>query len=293
MIDENFLTKNIINTSKVTYSYKFPYEIISKYNYKEPISNKARNNFLSSLFDRLSKSDDEKLILNRPHYKIELNYAYNNKYYNINISNERIVFNNIDFEDTHGLEIIIFDLIGFQWIEMGKCKYHNTIYKIDFGSCYINTMIETFNDFVLDEGINTKKQTESKHRVINVYEIKHGYKKTVKYKISLKGRNVWLINQNMNLGSIEDFTRFYKYIKSVVILPSLLKYLQKDECSLFNYLPLEIIDIIIDMLYIIGNKEKNPPKVELFKFPINVRMLLQPFIYNRNKNYYISYNENL
>jgi len=258
MIDKEFLTENNISISKVTYSYKFPYEIIYKYQKRKEYScNEERNKFLQSIYDRLLKLDDSDLILDRPNYIIELKYFYKNKYYNININSERITFNNIDYENIGELDIIVLDLIGFNFLEMGKHEIHNIVYKIDFESYYINNNIKIYYDFILDDIVRIFKPSSiynglpPKKRLIKFYDKRY----KTKLKINLKGRNKWLIQQNMKHCSNDDFVTFYEYIKSTVILPSLLKNLQKDKYSLFNYLLPEIIDVVIKLLYIIGNKE--------------------------------------
>lgn len=251
MVTEEFLKD--INISKITYSYKFPYNY--EYKLRDKKCNKARNKFLQSIYDRLLKlNDGTNIIINRPNYIIELKYFYMTKYYNININSERIIFNNIDFENTGELEIIVLNLIGYNLIEMGKYEHHNIVYKIDFGSCYINKMIPSFNDFMFDEDINMKKQLIINNK--SVYNFKprsvyiHNNKNQSIFKINLKGRNTWLISQNMNFTkSTDEFIKFYLCMKSIVILPNLLRYLHKNKDSLFNYLLPEIIDIITNMLY--------------------------------------------
>lgn len=254
--DYEFLKDNNINISKISYSYKFPYNYKYYKNTKRVSSNYHRNKFLQSIYDRLLKlNDGSNIIINRPNYIIELNYFYKNKYYNININSDKIIFNNIDFENTGELDIIILDLIGYDLLEMGKYEHHNIVYKIDFGACYINKMIKTFDC----ENTNKFKQLEinnyafihSKKRWINVHGLMDSSQ--IEFKINLKGRNKWLIHhntKNRNDGSINDM---YKYVKSNTILPYLLKYLQTDGCSLFSYLFPEIIDIIINILKITKN----------------------------------------
>ena len=268
--DEEFLAKNNISISKITYSYKFPYEITHKYKRHEKGSspNEQRNVFLQSIYDRLLKLDGNDTILARPHYIIELRYLHKNKYYNININSERIIFNNIDFENTGELDIIVLNLIGFDLLEMGRYEHHNIVYKINFGSCYINKMIKTFNNVTKSNQTSHYEFIHSKKRWIDVYKERRSNQ--MNFKINLKGRNKLLIHQNTqnkNDGSINDL---YKYIKSVIILPSLLIYLLKDKCSLFNYLPPEIVDIIIDMLYITDEKEVCKPYN-------SIKSLLLPF----------------
>jgi len=243
--DEEFLKQNNITISKVTYSYKFPYEITYKYKCTKRGSfpNEARNKFLQSIYDRLLKLDDCDLIIDRPNFIIELKYKYKNKYYNININSESIIFNNIDYENIGELEILILNMIGYDLLEMGKYEHHNIVYKIDFGSCYINKIINVENMIK----IKTKHYTffSSKKCWINISDL---ILFQTNFKINLRGRNKWLIHQNTknrNDGSINDL---YKYIKSTIILPDLLNYLFKDNNSLFSCLPLEIINIIIDIL---------------------------------------------
>ena len=171
----SLLKENNINISKITYSYKFPYNYKYKCHERGSSRNKQRNKFLQSIYDKLLKlHDGTNIILNRPHYIIELNYFHNYKYYNININNERIIFYNIDFEDIHELEIIILNLIGFNLIEMGKYEYHNIVYRIDFGPCNINNMIQSFNDkkFTNEEQFNNNNCIfiHNKKRCINFYD---------------------------------------------------------------------------------------------------------------------------
>jgi hypothetical protein len=247
MEDENFLKENNIKISKITYSYKFPYNYKYKCSERGSSVNEERNKFLQSIYDRLLKLDDNNLILTRPHYMIELNYLYYNKYYNININNERIIFNNINIEDTSDLVFMILDLIGFESIEMSGCTYHNITYEINFGSCHINKIINISDD---------KNLSKEEQLYRNDYVLIHTNKQLVhvynritpnqaKFKIHLRGRNKWIIKQNINNGSVIDL---YRHIKSKIILPNLLRYLYKDKNSLFNHLLIEIIDIIIDIL---------------------------------------------
>lgn len=252
-VDEQFLKENNINISKITYSYKFPYNYEYKSQERGSAPNKARHDFLQSIYHRLLKLHNENnMILDRPNYIIEMKYLYKTKYYNININNERIIFNNIDFENTGELEIIVLNLIGYDLLEMGKYEHHNIVYKVDFGSCYINKTIKKFNYENMDkfEQLNTNDYAfiDSKKGWVNVHGILNS--NHVEFKINLKGRNKWLIHhntKNRNDGSINDM---YKYVKSNTILPNLLKYLQTDRYSLFSYLFPEIIDIIIDILKI-------------------------------------------
>lgn len=253
MNDDEFLKENNICISKITYSYDFPYNFLYKINKRGSSRNEERNLFLESVYDRLFKTkDDSIIVLNRPHYIIELKYFYLKKYYNININNERIVFHNIDYENIDEVNVFILDLIGYNLIEMGIYQTLNIMYRIDFKSCHINNMIETsFDDFMFDKNIDTRKQLmkdknyDSQRLSINVCNKNHN----PKFKIRLYGRNKWLILQNMKYSSTNDFIIFYKYIKSLVILPNLLKYLYKNKHSLFSCLLPEIIDIITNILY--------------------------------------------
>lgn len=255
MNDDEFLKENNIYISKITYSYDFPYNCEYKIKERGSSPNIERYDFVYFVYficDRLMRLKDNNIILNYHNYIIELKYLYNNKYYNININSERIVFYNIDYENIDGVNVFILDLIGYNLIEMGIYQTLNIIYRIDFKSCHINNMIETsFDDFMFDKNIDTRKQLiknkhhDSQRLSINVCNKNHN----PKFKIRLYGRNKWLILQNMNYSSINDFIIFYKYIKSIVILPNLLKYLYKDKHSLFSYLLPEIIDIITNILY--------------------------------------------
>jgi hypothetical protein len=111
-------------------------------------------------------------------------------------------------------------------------------------------MIKSFND----ENLSCDEQfiknniifINNGKRFIDCYDNINQRKR--KFKIRLYGRNKWLISQNRNHGSINDFVVFYKYIKNTMILPNLLRYLQKDQFSLFSYLLPEIINIIINIL---------------------------------------------
>jgi len=249
MIDENFLFENNITISKITFSYDFPYNY--KY-YKETKrgtpQNYHRDKFINSINNQLLKlCDGTNLILNRPHYIIELKYLYNNKYYNININNERIIFNNIDYNIVNDLTILILNLIGYNLIEMDKYQTYNILYKINFESCYINKYINIHYNFKSDDNDNIKINKPSyiinippKKSLIKLFNKKY----QIESKLYLKGRNKLLIQQNNKFCSDDNFIKFYKYIKSTIILPGLLQYLHNDKYSMFSYLFLEIINII-------------------------------------------------
>jgi hypothetical protein len=213
MEDGNFLKENNISISKITYSYKFPYNYKYKERERGSKCNEARNYFLHLIHDRLLKLDDSDIILDRPNFIIELKYFYKNKYYNININSERIIFNNIDYENIGELEIIILDMIGFNLIEVGKYEYHNIVYKIDFKSCYINKIIKTFNDKNIDK-LNQLYRNEyvfvqTNKRLVHVYNRINPNQ--IRFKINLRGRNKWIIHQNRNNGSINDLYKYRKY----------------------------------------------------------------------------------
>jgi len=273
MDDEIFLKENNITISKITYSYDFP----PNYKYNEHkrgyISNEQRYKFLQSIRDRLSKVDDENLSseCKNFHHKnqyfeeityshfliIELKYYYDNKNYNININNERITFHNINYEYTDEVSLIILDFIGYTVIEMGKYEIHNIVYNVNFGTCHINTMIKLTNDFITENDIirinnYDNEYSDVKYRLVKFYDKSHDPKVT----INLKGRNTWLINQNVEYCTNNDVIKFYKYMKSTVILPNFLKYLHRDNSSLFSRLPSELIDFTNNILIQENNREQ-------------------------------------
>jgi len=244
----SLLKQNAVSISKITYSYKFSQEIISKYDYKEEIYSPIKNNLLRSMHERLLVHSN--IVSDNSRNKINLRHLYNNKYYTINISHTTITFNNIDFEDIDGFNNAIFNLLDFKESDMIKNKYDRITYRIDYGSFNINSMIKSFNDQNLTEKEQFKNNNcifiHNKKRCVNYFDdIKQN---KIKLKIRLYGRNKWLISQNRNHGSIDNFVQLYKHIKNAIILPNLLIYLHKNKSSLFNYLPLEIIDIVINIL---------------------------------------------
>lgn len=276
MDDEIFSKNNNITISKITYSYDFPYN----YNYNKhktgSVANEQRYKFIKSICDRLWKIDDENLSFSYTnfHHKnqyfeevtyshffiMELKYYYNNKNYyngknyNININNERITFHNIDYEYTDEISRIILDFIGYTVIEMGKYQIRNIVYNVNFGTCHINKMIKLTNDFIVKNDIITtgNKYSDVKYRSIKFYDKNNKPKLTV----NLKGRNIWLINQNVKCCTNDDVVKFYKYMKSTIILPNFLKYLHKNNSSLFSCLPPELIDVISDILIEENKKEQ-------------------------------------
>lgn len=162
---------------------------------------------------------------------------------------------------------------------MIKCnKYDHITYIIEHGSLNINSMIESFNDKKLSYKDQIKYNgcifKQYKKKCINFYDSinSYGVPDKIKFKIRLYGRNKWLISQNRNHGSIDDFIIFYKYIKNTKILPNLLKRLQTNRFSLFSSLLPEIINIIINYL----KKEKyiNNLLLEdnIFLIPSNIRL---------------------
>lgn len=247
----SLLKENNVSISKITYSYKFSQEIISKHDYIEGIytHRSIKNNLLQLIHMRLIINNIN-LVSDDSRNKINLKHLYNDKYYIININHTTITFNSIDIEDIDGLNKEIFDLLQFNEYDMIKNKYDHITYIIEYGSFNINSMIKSFNN----QNLNLSQQFKNngcifihkKKRSIDCYDDINQKKR--KLKIKLFGRNKWLISQNRNHGSINDFIHFYKYIKNIIILPNLLKYLQADQFSVFNYLPLEIIDIIINIL---------------------------------------------
>jgi len=275
MDDEIFLKNNNITISKITYSYDFPYNHKYYKHEKGSISNEQRYNFIKSICDRLWKLDDENLSLGYTnfHHKnqyfeevtysnffiIELKYWYNDKYYNININNERITFHNIDYEYTDEVSRIILDYIGYTIIEMCKREIHNVVYNVNFGTCHINKMIKLTNYFITENDIIriNSEYSDVKYRLVKFKDKNYKPKLTV----NLKGRNIWLINQNVKYCTNDDVTKFYKYMKSTIILPNLLKYLHQDNSSLFSCLPSELIDFINKIL-IQENKEEQIQKRE-------------------------------
>ena len=237
----SLLKSNKINVSKVTYNYILTEEALEPY-YVEKFGT-TYNHFLLIITDKLSLRNDIKLEIARN--KTNLLYLYNDyKLYIINVSHTRIIFNNVDYEDINGLNEVIFNLLELKESDLIKSKYTHITYRIDFGSYDINHMIKSFNNelFQNSEFIHKKK------KCINYDDAKQGRKSKRKLKIRLCGRNKWLISQNANNGSIDDFVRSYKSIKNVIILPNLLKNLLVDTTSLFSSLLPEIIDIIINML---------------------------------------------
>lgn len=275
--EELFLLKeNNVSISKITYSYKFSQEIINEYNYKCNISNKTKNNLLSSIYDKLFFHNNN-IVLDNSRNKINFVHYYNDKYYTINISHTTITFNSIDFEDIDGLNKEIFNLLQFKENDMIKNKYDNITYRIDYNSFNINSMIKSFNDQKLSQKEQFKNNgcifIHKKKTIIKCYDdIKQN---KIKLKIKLFGRNKWLISQNRNHGSVDDFVQFYKYIKNTIILPHLLRYLQTNQFSLFSYLLPEIIDIIINMLKTEKYFNNLLLDANLFLIPMNIDLFVK------------------
>jgi len=182
-----FLESNNIEISKVTYSYKLPSKIIDKYHDKEIYRgqrNGARREFIESLYNRLLNIHDKNLILkpndkDRCYFMIEFKVLIKQKYYNITINTERITFHNIDYEYENEIERIIFNLVDLDPAEMGRYKFHNTTYKIDFGSCHINSMIKNFGDIKIRDNFINKINSCKKQLEINEYAFIHNKRRWI------------------------------------------------------------------------------------------------------------------
>jgi len=295
----SLLKQHNIDISKITYKYQFSSTIIDKYDYITKYGSRKMNNFLQSINVKLltlitnGLSTNIEIVSNDSKDKINLRYLYNNEYYTINISHTTIIFNSIDINNVHGLNKEIFELLEFNQNDMieSKNKYDKIVYMIEFGSFNINPILKSFKcqnlsnfdqtNYLFYQNLSKQQQlsknnisfVHNKKQCINCYD--RNYKMI--YKIRLQGRNKWLITQNRNYGSINDFINFYQYIHNNIILPNLLISLHSDTNSLFSKLLGEIIEIINNKIKIDRYPYPSPSNKE-FILKINHYLLTDFFI---------------
>lgn len=253
MLGQDFLdqlNKDNINLSKITYSYKLPYCYTRSYHLneinKEP--NHERNETMTDIVKILSNANTDYITVTRPRYKINVKYKRDNDlYYYINISNERIKFNNIDYIEYKTVTEKIFSIMDIKdymidppFINKLKCSIN---YNEHYNIGYLNNIFKYPLYHKLDRN-NYLKITKLKQNLIKVFN----YNVRLNYSlvdIKIKGNSYLIFN--FDLSDYIDVKKTFNYINNLIKLHILLMgHYNKSSC--FNKIPLEIIKCIISNL---------------------------------------------